>query len=80
MTPSNATFKAGQAGGAANAAAPAASGPSGPQTTAPPTSAPAVAAPPATQSHPDPNQNNFGMDNGGAMVRIIPHVRKGERH
>lgn len=67
MTPGNAAFKAGQPGASGNAAPAAVSGPGGPQTTSAPTSSPA-AAPPATQSHPDPTQNNFGMDNGGAMV------------
>lgn len=66
MTPGNAAFKAGQPGASGSAAPAAVSGPSGPQTTVAPTSGPA-AAPPATQSHPDPTQN-FGMDNGGAMV------------
>lgn len=66
MTPGNAAFKAGQPGASGNAAPAAVSGPSGPQTTAAPTTGPA-AAPPATQTHADPTQN-FGMDNGGAMV------------
>ncbi|SPN99500.1 related to Som1 protein [Cephalotrichum gorgonifer] len=67
MTPGNGSgFKASQAGSAANATAATVSGPNGPQATAAPASAPAPAPP--TQSHPDPTQNNFGMDNGGAMV------------
>ncbi|MBE3045373.1 hypothetical protein IMZ48_23050, partial [Candidatus Bathyarchaeota archaeon] len=69
MTPGSAAFKAGQPGGGANAAPAAVSGPNGPQTTAAPTNGPA-AGPSATQSHPEPSPN-FGMDNGGGMVRII---------
>lgn len=76
MTPSNAQFKAGQPGGAANAAPTAASGPSGPQATTAPTTAPPAANP--AQAHPDPTQNNFGMENGGAMVCTGPWT--GEKH